>query len=181
MNSNIVTLFVDIVYISHMVHGTAQTPCCTHRQIGIVSIYFHIQCYRRIGNLDADCPQSDDSQFFSHNLTARKALLLLLRCLCYIRVAAECLYPFDAPYHIPGSQQHAGNYQLLHTVSIRTGSIEHHDPLLRAFVQWNVIDACTGPGHRQKPFRQLHVMHRGRTHERRAGFVYVFCFLIAFF
>ena len=61
--------------------------------------------------------------------------------------------------HVPGGQEQAAQHQFLHGVGIRSGRVEDHDPLLRAAIQRNIVNAGSGPGDCPQSRRELNLLH----------------------
>ena len=165
MDRDDIAVLVDIIHIQYMVHIAAQIPRRIHRYIRIIAVNFHAQMLRRVRHPHADGAQADDAELLALQLCPGKFLFLLLCRLRDVRVVLLGLHPLDAAHHVAGCEQHTGNHKLLHAVGIRPRRVEYHDALLRALLQWDIVDAGSRPRHRQKIFRQIHLMH-GRASDQ---------------
>ena len=178
MDGDVIALGVDILHIGHMVHRPAQAPGRIHGQIRVVAVHIHVQRHSRVGHLYADCPKSDDPQLLALDFGTGEILLGLLRGFGDVGVLSGSLHPLDAAYHVTGRQQHSGYHQLFYAVGVGAGRIEHHHAVLRAFVQGDIVDAGSGPGHREKPPWKLHLMHGRAAHQDALRRFRFFCDLI---
>ena len=167
MNRNIITFPVDIIYIRNVFDVSGKVPCGIHRNIGIVSVHFHAQRRCCIGHQDPDGTKSDHSKFLSHNLIARKCLLLLLRKLRQLLILTFRAYPVKAADNVSGCQKHPCQHQLLDSVGIGARSIENSDSLLGTFPKGNVVDTCSGSSDHTYTFRKFHVVHCCTPHQHR--------------
>ena len=165
MDGDIVALLVNFVHAGDMLHVPVQHPGGVHRYVGVVAVDLHAQGRGRVGHLGSDGAQTDDAQLLALDLAACEGFFALLRGLGNVLIVRVAPAPLDAPDQIPGSDQHAGKHHLLHAVGIRSGGVEHHDALLGAGVQRNVVDSGSGSGHGQQTLRQLHFMHIRAAHQ----------------
>ena len=165
MDGDIVALLVNFVHAGDVLHIPVQHPGGVHRYVGVVAVDFHTQGSGRVGHLGSDGAQADNAQLLTLDLTAREGFLALLSGLGNVLVVRVAPAPLDAPDQIPGGDQHAGQHHFLHAVGICPGGVEHHDALLGAGVQGNVVDSGSGSGHGQQTLRQLHLMHVGAAHQ----------------
>ena len=83
--------------------------------------------------------EADNAELFALQLSPREFLLLFLRCLGDILIAAVIAHPVDAAHDISGGKKHTGKDELFYAVCVGAGRIEYNDALLSAFLQRNVV------------------------------------------
>ena len=66
------------------------------------------------------------------------------------RVAGKTLSPLGGSSHIAAARDEHTDDQFRHSVGVGTGSVEHHDALLTAPVERNIVDTGTGTGNGQQ-------------------------------
>ena len=150
MNCDEITLFVNIFYCQHMFYFCRNIPCCIDRQIRIITKHIHAQCYRRIGNLHTDGSKSDDTKFFSFDFSSCKCFFCFLGSFCNSCIFFIRFYPVDTTRNITACQKHSCDYKLFYTIGIGTRCIEYNDSLICAFLQRNIVNACTCTGYCQQ-------------------------------
>ena len=143
-----------------------QSPCGIHGKIGIVSVDFHAQSQTHIGNESAGGPQSDHAQCFTHQFgTCKRRLSLLHKSRDLISHIGNGFHPFNAAQHITGGQDQLTHLQLLHSFRIGSGTIEDHDPFLRASFHGNVIVSRTGSGNCKQVVIGFKIQNIGGTND----------------
>ena len=165
MDRDEITLTIDLLHRVDVLHISGKVPRGVYRDEGIVSVHFHSHMGGSVGHLHADGSQTDHAQLLSGDLCSGVCLLLLLGHLGDVRLAAVLLDPLDAAHDISRCEQHSREHQLLDAVGVGAGCVEHDDTLLGAFVQRDIVDACTGPRHSCQTLRQLQIMHGRAAHQ----------------
>jgi len=147
-----------------------QHPCRLDGQERIVPDDLHAQALGGIGHHGADGTQADHAHFLAEDLGAAELGLSLLDQIGdLVAFADEALGPGNSFGHLPAGQQHAENDQFLHAVGVRTRGIEHHNALLRALVDGDVVypGACAGDGLQTRG--QGHVLHLLASYQDAVG------------
>ena len=85
----------------------------------------------------------------------------------------EALCPVDAAHPVTGGKQQCAHSKLLDTVCVCTRGVEHHDALLCAAVNGNVVDTCTSAGDGKQLGVEGHLVHLGRAHHDTNGCFYL--------
>ena len=165
MNSNIITLAVNLVQTLTVLDRTGKIPCCIDGNIRVISVNFHSKSSCCICNHTSNSAKTNDTKLFAHDLTACKLFLLLLSKLVDVFLVFLSLHPLDTPYNITGSKKHSGKDQLLHTVCVGTRSVEYNHTLFCTFLYRNIVYTGTGTGNHSHALRQLHIMHFGTSYE----------------
>ena len=165
MDGDIIALLENHIRVGDVLYVPGKPPGRIHRDEGIIAVDLHPQMGGRIGHLRADGAQADDAQLFAADFPARKSLLALLRIFGDIGIFRVFLTPAKAAGNIAGSHEKPRNHQLLHAVGVGPGRVEHHDALLGAGLQGNIVYAGSGPANGKKALRKLHLMHGGAAHQ----------------
>ena len=144
VNGNVITVFIDFIYICCMVDTSGKSPCRINRHIWIVSIYIHAQMCCGIRHKHTDCSQADNSKFLSLQFLSRKCLLRLFGIFGYVSILFIFLHPVDAANDISGCQKHTGNHQFFYSICISSRCIKYNNSLFRTFLKRDIIHTCTG-------------------------------------
>ena len=170
MDRDEITVLINIFDIENMGDLAAQVPCGIYRNIRIISVYIHAQADGRVGYDNTDRAEAYDSELFTLQLSPREFLLLLLRGLGDILIAAVVANPVDAAHDISCCEKHAGKDELFYAVCVGAGRIEYNDALLSAFLQRNVVDTCAGSCDRIERIGKFHVVQRGTSDQKSVCF-----------
>ena len=178
MNGDVVTLKINLVNIGSVVYISGKLPCCFYRNKRVITVYFHAKGNSCICYQNTDGSKTDDTQFLSFDLTARKLFLLLLGKLLNLFVLTLRLYPVNTSYNISGCQQKSRDHQLFYTICIGTRCIEDCNTLLRAFSKRNIIYSCSCSSDHAELLRQVHVMHDSTSYQHCIRILNFICFCI---
>ena len=167
----------DVIRVLHrrfhavgVMDGGGQGPGVLHGDVGVIAHHVHAHAPGSgVGHQRADGSQADDRQLFAAKLRAHELALFLLHQLFQAFRVLVFLYPGDAARDVAGGQQQARDDQFRHGVGVRAGGIEHHDALLGAFLDGDVVDARARPRNRQQGIREYHVVHGGAAHQDGVG------------
>ena len=170
MDGDVITVAVNLVDVSDVTNAAGKTPCCLNGDERIVTEDFHTEVYSCICNHNTDGTETDDTQFFSINLIAGELLLLFLHLFSQIFCALLLFKPLNSAYDVAGRKKHTCYDKLLDTVCIGTRCIEYNNSLFRAFIERDVVYACTCAGDRDESIRQFHVLHIGTSDENSISF-----------
>ncbi len=168
-----VALGVDIRALFDPDDVAVQVPGGLDGDKGIAAVDVHAQPPGGIGQRAAYRAQADDAQVLMPDLMAGELGLALFHQPGDLGAALDGLHPVDAAHHVPAGQQHPAQGQLHDGVGVGAGGIEHHNALLRAGGQGDVVDPGSGPGHGQQPLRQLHFVHPGAAHQHGVRLIQV--------
>ena len=169
LDEDIIGIAVDGAQVLRVAHFAGDAPGRFHGHIRIVTDDVHPQGQRGVGDTGADVPQADDTQGLAHDLRAYIVFLSLLDGLLGILPAGQGLGPQDALCQIAGSKDQRADCKLHHRLGVGAGGVEHHDALLRAALDGDVIHAHARAPDSQQVFAELGIMQPGRTDEKRAG------------
>ena len=178
MDGNIITLFVNIIYIGNVLHISGKLPCGLYRNIRIISIHFHTKSCCCVCHQNTDCSQTDHTQLFAKKLRSCKPLLLFLSHFLQIFVLSLGPYPVHTSYDISGCQQHTCDHQLFYTIRIGSRCIKYSDSLLRAFSKRNIIDACSCSSDHAELIGEFHIMHHRTSYKDCVCILHLVCLCI---
>ena len=165
MDGDVIAQGQHVVQVHAVVYLTAQVPGCFNGDVGVVAVHVHAQLDGTVGHAGADGTQTDNAQCLALDLVAHELLFALFHGLCHGRVAGEVLAPLGGSGHIAAAcDQHADD-QLGHSIGVGTGGVEHHDALLAAAVQRDVVHTGTGAGDGQQIVVEGGVQHVGAADE----------------
>ena len=167
MDGDIIAVCEDLIQLGNVLDRTGERKRTVNRQIRVIAPYLHIQANRRIGYLDADRTQADDAQLLARDFRAGIGCLALFGRRTDIRRAGKRLDPVGALHHLAGSQQQRAHNQFLYRVCICARGVEHHDALLGAAVERDIVHTCARTCDALEVLGELHVVQLGRTHENR--------------
>ena len=151
-------------------HRAGQVPGSLHADVGVVAVDFHAQMHRIVGNLDADGAQADDAQLFAVQLRADKLLFALLHLFGQVHVLAlQAVQPGVGGGQVAAAHDERADGQLGHSAGVGAGGVKHHNALLRAAVQRDVVHAGTRTGNGQQAVGQLLLVQRSAAHQNGVG------------
>ena len=162
------------------VNLTVQVPGGVNGDEGVAAVNLHSQLPGGVGKGAAHRAQADHAQGLAQNLVTCKLGFALLHLLRHIRSTGNGFDPLHAAHHIPAAQQQAAEGQLHNAAGVGPGGIEHHNALLRAAVQGNIVHPRTGSGHGQKPVGEGKILHGRAAHQQRIRVLDFFGNLIIF-
>ena len=165
MDGDVVAQGQHVVQVYAVAYLTAQVPGGVNGDVGVVAVDLHAQLNGAVGHAGADGTQTDDTQRLALDLVAHELLLALFHGLCHGGVAGQALTPLGSNSHIAAAGDQHADHQLGHSVGVGTGGVEHHDALLTAAVQRDVIHAGTGAGDGQKIVVEGGIQHVGAANE----------------
>ena len=165
MDGDVVAQGQHVVQVHTVVYLAAQVPGCLNGDVGVVAVHFHAQLDGAVGHAGADGTQTDDAQRLALDLVAHELLLALFHGLGHGRVSGKALAPLGGVGHIAAAGDQHPDHQFSHGVGVGTGSVEHHDALLTAAVQGDVVDPGTGAGDGQQIVVEGGVQQVGAAHQ----------------
>ena len=165
MDGDVVAQRQHVVQVHAVVYLTAQVPCGINGDVGVVAVDLHAQLNGAVGHAGADGTQTDDTQRLALDLVAHELLLALFHGLCHGGVAGQALTPLGGRSHIAAAGDQHTDHQLGHSVGVGTGGVEHHDALLAAALQRDVVHAGTGAGDGQQIVVEGGIQHVGAADE----------------
>ena len=110
----------------------------------------------------------------------RKLGFALFHLLRHIRGTGNGFDPLHAAHYIPAAQQQAAEGQLHNAAGVGSGGVEHHDSLLRAAVQGNIVHPRTGSSHGQQLIGKGKILHGSAAHQQGIRILDFFGNLIIF-
>ena len=169
VDGDVVSHLVDLLVGGGVGDVVVQVPSGVYGQEGIATDHLHTQTDGDVGHQTADSTQTDDTEGLALQLTACELGLVLLHGLGGVGILLQSADPLDTGYDVTGGQKQGADGQLLDAVGVGTGGVEHHDTLLGAFVQRNVVDtgACAGDG--QQLGVEVHIQHVGGANHDALG------------
>ena len=159
----------DILPLVHAGNLAVQMPGGVDGDKGVAAVDLHAQPPGGVGQRAAHRAQTDHAQLPPQHLMSGELGFALFNLFGHVAAACNGAHPVDAADHIPAAQQQAAQGQLHHAAGVGTGGVEHHNALLGALVQGDIVHARPGSGHGQKLFRQGHIMHGGAAHQHRVS------------
>ena len=165
MDGDVVAQGQHVVQVHTVVYLAAQVPGCLNGDVGVVAVHFHAQLDGAVGHAGADGTQTDDAQRLALDLVAHELLLALFHGLGHGRVSGKALAPLGGVGHIAAAGDQHPDHQFSHGVGVGTGGVEHHDALLTAAVQRDVVHPGTGPGDGQQIVVEGGVQQVGAAHQ----------------
>ncbi len=136
---------------------------------------------RCIGHADTNRSKTDHAQFFTSNFTSGICLFLLFGQLCKLCIVFFRNNPVYSAVNIAACHKHPCQYQLFHAVCVGARRIKYDYALFCALIQRNIVNAGAGACHYFQAVRQIHVVHRSGTYERRLRIFDIFHFLVTLF
>ena len=173
MDGDDVAQGVDFLGSLHPLDVAVQIPGRLHGNVGVTAVNLHAQLSCPVGQGAADVAQADDAQLLAVNLMTGKPGLALFHQLGDIRLILDGLNPVHAVDDVPAAQEHSAQGQLHNAAGVGAGGVEHHDALVGAGSQGNVVHTRPRPGNGQQILRQLHVVHIGTAHQHAVGCVHI--------
>ena len=165
MDGEVVAQRQHVVQVHAVVHLAAQIPRGFNGDVGVIAVDLHAQLDGTVGHAGTDGTQTDNAQRLALDLVAHELLFALFHGLCHGRVAGQVLAPLGGSGHIAAAcDQHADD-QLGHGIGVGTGGVEHHDALLAAAVQRDVVHTGTGAGDGQQIIVEGSVQKVGAAHQ----------------
>ena len=150
MDGDVIAERQHVVQVDTVVHLAAQVPGRVNGDVGIVAVDLHAQRDGTVGHPGTDGTQTDDAQRLALDLVAHKLLFALFHTLGHGGIPGQPLGPLGGVSHIAAARDQHSDDQLGHGIGVGTRRVEHHDALLTAAVQRDVVDACTGAGNGQQ-------------------------------
>ena len=150
MDGDVVAEGQHIIQVDAVTDLTAQVPRGINGDIGVIAVDLHPQLDGAVGDAGTDGPQADDAEGLALDLVAHELLFALLHALCHGGVAGKALSPLGGSSHIAAACDEHTDDQFRHSVGVGTGRVEHHDALLTAPVERNIVDTGTGAGNGQQ-------------------------------
>ena len=168
---HIVSLGQHFVLAGSTANAAGQAPRIFNGNEGIVAHDLHAQAAGGlVGHQRADGTQTDHAQGLAAELRTHELTLALFHQLGHIStLALQAGCPHISSGHIAAAHNQAADDQFGHSVGIGTGGVEHHDTLLGALVDRDVIHTGTGAGDGQQVVAQLHIVHGSRAHQNAVG------------
>ena len=167
MDCYVMTFRVDLVQVRYVMNMAGQAPCRLHGDERVISVDFHTEIRCCICNHNANRTETDDTELLAADLVACELLFLLLNLLREVFRSLLLLEPLDTAHDVTRSQKHSGNYKFLDTVGVRSRCVKYDDSFLRAHIQRNVVDACTGPCDALQVIGKFHFLHICTSYENR--------------
>ena len=178
MDSDIVTLAVDLIQSFAVFDRSGKIPCGVDRKVRIVSVNFHSKMGGGISNHGTDGSQSDDTQLLAADLAASELFFLFLRQLVDVFLILLLSDPLDPTYDITGCKEHSGKHQFFYAVGVGSRCVEHYDTLLRVIVHRDIVYACACAGNSHNRIGNLHVVHFRASDKDGVRVVRCICFFI---
>ena len=172
MDGDVVAQGEHVVQVHAVVYLAAQVPGGVNGDVGVVAVDLHAQRNGAVGHAGADGTQTDDAQRLALDLVAHELLLALFHALGHGGIPGKALRPLGGGGHIAAARDQHPDDQFGHGVGVGTGGVEHHDALLTAAVQRDVVDTGTGAGNGQQVVVEGGVQQVGAAHKdavRRVG------------
>ena len=128
-------------------------------QEGVIANNVHTQVQSGICHQYANGTQTDDADGFSRDFGTDELLFASFYGFFHVFIACQSLYPLSAVDDAAGGYQETCQHQFFYGVGIGTGGIEYGNPHFCAFVNGNVVGACTCAGYPQQVVVELHAVH----------------------
>ena len=148
-----------------MLYAAGQAPCSVNGNVWVIAQNFHAQGNGGVGDAGTNGTQADYTDGFAAQFRADKLLFALLHILGQGGAAFQALRPLHSVRYIAAAGHQRADDQLGHSVGVGTGAVEHHDALLGALVNGNVVGAGTCAGNGQQAFGQGNIMQVGAAHQ----------------
>ena len=165
MDGDVVAQGQHIVQVYAVVHLTAQVPCGFNGDVGVVAVDLHAQLDGAVCHPGADGTQTDDAKGLALDLVAHKLLFALFHALGHGGVTSQSLTPLGGGCHVAAARNEHPDDQLCHGVGVGTRGVEHHDALLAAALQRDVVHTRTGAGDSQQIIVEGGVQKVGAAHQ----------------
>ena len=165
MDGDVVAQGQHIVQVYAVVHLTAQVPCGFNGDVGVVAVDLHAQLDGAVCHPGADGTQTDDAKGLALDLVAHKLLFALFHALSHGGVTSQSLTPLGGGCHVAAARNEHPDDQLCHGVGVGTRGVEHHDALLAAALQRDVVHTRTGAGDSQQIIVEGGVQKVGAAHQ----------------
>ena len=149
-----------------MVDGAGKLPRRVYGEERVIAVHIHAERHSRVAHENADGAQADDAQLFAGNLRTHVGALALFDELSDLRaLVLERFRPGDAVHNFAGAEEERSQHKFLHGVGVGARRVEHHNALLAAFVERNVVHARAGARDGQQPRAEGHLVHGRGAHQ----------------
>ena len=170
VNSYIIALFKNFVYIKNMHRVVGQIPCGFNREVRVVAENLHTEGVCGVRHHNAYSTETYNAEGLSLNFGTRKSALALFNLFAYLcAVAFKSLSPLNTRNHAARADKQTRYNQLLNGVCVSAGGVEYNYSLLGAAVNRYIVcsRACTCYGF--KACGELNIMQRSRAHNSAVG------------